>query len=264
MRLTEEEVIAKIKIIRKNNASFESTKALEDLQKNYQGFIQKKINALHPSLTLRDDMVNQSVITLYDAALKFDECKKVKFITYYGSLLGPALFKCALDASTVSKTAYIINEITKVQEFIDEFNQLNRRQPSVKEISDNMNISVNKVVEYLDYMKTTKVDEVDTYNDTSIDPNALLEVLGERDKSEEYKSRQIELIEYELTLIEDMNKDIFLMHIGLLNKKENGKSLTFKEIGEIYGISDEAVRKRYLRTVKQIKNNIDKALEKEI
>lgn len=203
-------------------------------------------------LTL-SDLVNEGNLGLIKAAEKFDETKGFKFISYAVWWVRQSILQALANQSrTIRLPVNQVANLTKINKFIREFEQDENRKPSVKEISEFIKISEEKVSDLLEIScKCASIDspigdeEDDVYlvnlipNDTP-DPDDTLDK-----ESVNYS------IHKALKVLSLREHDVILMLFGL----DGVKCQTMTEIAKKFGITSERIRQIRDQALDKLKRN---------
>lgn len=197
------------------------------------------------------DLINEGNIGLIKAVEKFDETRGFKFISYAVWWIRQSIIQAIMKQSkTIRLPSNKIASLNKLNKIFNEFEQKNYRTPSIQELSEESDMSID-IVE--DLMKSTNKCVSISAPFSSEDEGSLLDVLVDdcfpnTDNKLLVESLSIEL-EKALSTIPLRQREIVRMLFGI-----NCKEMPMEEIGAKFGISRERVR--------QIKENAIKKLQK--
>lgn len=189
------------------------------------------------------DLISEGNIGLWEAVDKFDVNKGFKFISYAVWWIRQSMMHALNEHSRLLRLPRSqilqLNQITKASK---EFEQVNGRPPSTKELSDLTEVEESKIEQLLNLnIKPTSYDTpIGEEAGTLIDliPNQNIENT-DASLSKESKQKEINSI---LNLLTDREHDILIMYFGI-----NGDPLTLYEIADKFCLTHERAR--------QIKNN---------
>lgn len=198
------------------------------------------------------DLINEGNIGLIKAAKRFDETRGFKFISYAVWWIRQAICQAIADQSRIVRLPLnqvgIINKSKKV---IAHLEQMYQRPPTIEEIAEGMDLSVDKVNELLRINNhpqsmdspvspddDTKFSDVFIYNtEKDTDQNLMNESLNSEINA---------ILEKVLT---ENEKKVIRLSFGINTTHEH----TLDEIADKLGISRERVRQLKERALKRLK-----------
>ncbi len=204
-------------------------------------------------LTL-EDLINEGNLGLIEAAKRYDHTKGFKFISYAVWWIRQSILKAAADNSrTIRLPHNRLGEIQKINKATIEFEQKNERLPTAIELSEVVDMDVDKVENSLKMSKKQISVDAPMLNDE--DNNSLISIL----ENTETKAPNATLlheslaqdIERSLQYLKGIEAEVIKAFFGLDGRKE----LTLEEIGINYGLTRERIRQikeRGLRRLRRI------------
>lgn len=200
-------------------------------------FIAKRYQC--PGVSL-PDLINEGNIGLIRAARKFDEKLGVRFITYAIWWIKQAIFQCLSEQGHIVRVpSNWSSAICKIQKERDRLSQELGRDPTNREISQEIQVSIKKVNKMMPHCLPHY--SLEAGSDTQDDM-----ILGDSLPDEESPGPMEEVLNRNLKrFISLMLKDIRKREAKILEYYYglgNSKPMTLEEIGKIFGVTRERVR----------------------
>lgn len=185
------------------------------------------------------DLINEGNVGLINAAMKFDETRGFKFISYAVWWVRQSILQALADKSRLVRLPLNqIGYVSKVNHFYHDFMQKNNRAPSLDEVADALGMEKNKVNAALltsgkhISMNAPLIDDEDS---------CLLDLLTNDDKGNADSSlisdSLKEEVHHALDLLPERESQVIRMYFGI-----NTPELSLEEIGEKLNLSRERVR----------------------
>ncbi len=196
-----------------------------------------------------EDLVSEGNIGLIKAANKWDESRGIKFISYAVWWVRQSILQSLADNSrSIRLPLNQINSLNKIKSSVNQLEQLLDRTPSAIELSEFLNIDLDKIETTLDCQK--KIVSLDTPIGDE-DELCLLDTISSESKTDD-------LINHS-----DLTKTL-LGEISKLTEKEqfvikstfgfDSEVKTTSEIAIHLGLSDERVRQIKKSGLKKLSN----------
>lgn len=185
------------------------------------------------------DLINEGNVGLINAAMKFEETRGFKFISYAVWWVRQSILQALADKSRLVRLPLNqIGYVSKVNHFYHDFMQKNNRAPSLDEVADALGMEKSKVNAALltsgkhISMNAPLIDDEDS---------CLLDLLTNDDKGNADSSlisdSLKEEVHHALDLLPERESQVIRMYFGI-----NTPELSLEEIGEKLNLSRERVR----------------------
>ena len=185
------------------------------------------------------DLINEGNVGHINAAMKFDETRGFKFISYAVWWVRQSILQALADKSRLVRLPLNqIGYVSKVNHFYHDFMQKNNRAPSLDEVADALGMEKSKVNAALltsgkhISMNAPLIDDEDS---------CLLDLLTNDDKGNADSSlisdSLKEEVHHALDLLPERESQVIRMYFGI-----NTPELSLEEIGEKLNLSRERVR----------------------
>ncbi len=198
------------------------------------------------------DLINEGNLGLIKAALRFDETRGFKFISYAVWWIRQSVLQAlAEQARIVRLPLNKIGSINKINKAFSVLEQQFEREPTADEIAKVLNISLKEVKEYL--KSSGRHVSMDAPL-SSEDDGDMYDVIASNDDElpdNELISHSLRLeIERILTTLSLRESDIIRLYFGLNNKHP----YSLDEIGEEFGLTRERVRQIKEKAIRRLKH----------
>jgi RNA polymerase primary sigma factor len=206
------------------------------------------------------DLINEGNLGLIKAAEKFDETRGFKFISYAVWWIRQSILQALAEQSRIVRLPLNqVGSLNKINKAFSKFEQENERKPSPEELSEVLDIPVDKIAD------TMKVSGRHISVDAPFvegEDNSLLDVMinddspnADRVLINESLSKEIERV-LAFTL-SDRKRDIVKKFFGI-----GVAEMTLEEIGDEFGLTRERVRQIKEKAIRKLRPNAKSKLLK--
>lgn len=204
----------------------------------------------HQGLSL-PDLINEGNLGLMKAAKKFDETRGFKFISYAVWWIRQSILQALAEQSRIVRLPLNqVGAVNKIYRFFAEFQQIYNREPTTKEISEELDITQKKIFQVLKAAgKHMSMDAPLTNDD---DSNRLVDIMENDgiDPSDNMliKESLLKEIERALSTLPERESVIIKHFFGV-----NDEELSLREIGDKLGLTRERVRQLKERALRKLR-----------
>ncbi len=199
------------------------------------------------------DLINEGNLGLIKAAEKFDETRGFKFISYAVWWIRQSILQALAEQSRIVRLPLNqVGSLNKINKAFSKFEQENERKPSPEELSEVLDIPVDKIAD------TMKVSGRHISVDAPFvegEDNSLLDVMinddspnADRALINESLSKEIERVL--IFTLSDRERDIVKKFFGL-----GVAEMTLEEIGDEFGLTRERVRQIKEKAIRKLRPN---------
>jgi len=227
-------------------------KALEKLTRANLRFVVSVAKQYQNQGLSLPDLINEGNLGLIKAAEKFDETRGFKFISYAVWWIRQSILQALAEQSRIVRLPLNqVGSLNKISKELSKFEQEHERRPSAEELSERMDIAVDKISD------TMKVSGRHISVDAPFvegEDNSLLDVLVNNDSPLADRSLVSESLSKEidraLDQLQDREKDIIRMFFGI-----GMQEMTLEEIGDKFALTRERVRQIKEKAIRKLRTD---------
>lgn len=227
-------------------------KALEKLTRANLRFVVSVAKQYQNQGLSLPDLINEGNLGLIKAAEKFDETRGFKFISYAVWWIRQSILQAlAEQARIVRLPLNQVGSLNKISKAFQKFEQENERRPSAEELADELEMSVDKVID------TLKVSGRHISMDAPFvegEDNSLLDVLINEDAPIADRTLINESLQKEidraLSTLTERESDIIKMFFGI-----GYQEMTLEEIGDKFQLTRERVRQIKEKAIRRLRQD---------
>ena len=196
------------------------------------------------------DLINEGNVGLIKAAQKFDETRGFKFISYAVWWIRQSILQALAEQSRIVRLPLNqVGSLNKINKAISKFEQDFQRKPSSEELSEILDIDVDKISESVSVNgRHTSLDA--PFSDS--EDNSLMDVLTDADAPNTDSSLNQESLSVEvdraLSQLSPREPDILKMFFGI-----GGQEMTLEEIALKFDLTRERVRQIKEKAIRRLK-----------
>lgn len=205
------------------------------------------------------DLINEGNVGLIKAAEKFDETRGFKFISYAVWWIRQSILQALAEQSRIVRLPLNqVGSLNKINKAYAAFEQRNQRKPSPEELSEELDMPVEKITETL--KASGRHTSIDAPFEEGED-NTLLDVLQNNDSPVADKALLNESLSKEidraLSTLSTKESEIVKMFFGISTQE-----MTLEEIGDKFGLTRERVRQIKEKAIRKLRSSSKNSLLK--
>ncbi len=228
-------------------------KALEKLTRANLRFVVSVAKQYQNQGLSLPDLINEGNVGLIKAAMKFDETRGFKFISYAVWWIRQSILQAIAEQSRLVRLPLNqVGSVTKINRVLSRFEQENERRPNVGEIADCVDLPEEKIAEAMKANATRHVSVDAPFSDS--EDGSLLDVMPSTDTPSTDNQMDMESLHEEIvrlfSLLDDKERDVLTAFFGIGQQEK-----TLEEIGKKYDLTRERVRQIKEKAIRRLRNS---------
>lgn len=206
------------------------------------------------------DLINEGNLGLIKAAQRFDETKGFKFISYAVWWIRQSILQAVAEQSRLVRLPLNqVGNLTKIKKTSSRLEQLYHRQPTIKEIAEELDLPEDKVIAAF-RMNTKQVSmdaPIGDDEDMSLIDTIIPEGVLDTDENITRKFDGAE-IRRSMSILTDKEREIVNLYFGI----DASHNYTLEEIAYRLDLTRERVRQIKDKALKKLKQHPNKSLQR--
>ena len=206
------------------------------------------------------DLINEGNVGLIKAAQRFDETKGFKFISYAVWWIRQSILQAVAEQSRLVRLPLNqVGALSKIKKTSTRLEQLYHRQPTVKEIADELDLPEHKVMAA--FRMNAKELSMDAPIGEDEDMSLIDTIIPESSTStDENLIRNIDGAEIRrsMSILSEKEREILNLYFGI----DVSHNYTLEEIAYRLDLTRERVRQIKDKALKKLKQNPNKSLHR--
>lgn len=226
--------------------------ALEKLTKANLRFVVSVAKQYQNNGLTLGDLINEGNVGLIKAAMRFDETRGFKFISYAVWWIRQSILQALAEQSRVVRLPLNrVGSLNKISKTFSDLEQRFQREPSAEEMADEMQVSLEEVRSTMQTGgRHISVDAPFVQGESNNLLDVLINDTEETPDSNLMRDSLKREVSRALATLPERESEIISDYFGL-----NGNhSLTLEEIGEKFNITRERVRQIKEKATKRLKH----------
>jgi RNA polymerase primary sigma factor len=199
------------------------------------------------------DLINAGNLGLLKAATRFDETRGFKFISYAVWWIRQSILQALAEQSRIVRLPLNrIGLLNKIEKLFGELEQVYQREPSTKEIADELKMRPSDIIDAL-YNASNHLSLDAPFNQD--EENSLLDMLESDDEpspeTKLIKESMMSEIERILSSLTAREAQVVRLYFGI----DCEHPLTLEEIGESFNLTRERVRQIKEKAIQRLRHH---------
>ncbi len=198
-----------------------------------------------------EDLVEEGILGLIEAAKRFDPDRNVKFLSYAGWWIREAILNALHHGSrAVEIPRRMMHHFLKLKKKSRELRSKIGRTPTVEELAQELGMDEKKVGRLM-MIKNNDLSLSSHFKDENLTLGSIIPAQEEDVADKVFKKKVREKIMAAVNSLDDREAKILKLRFGL----EDGVQRTLEEVGREMGLSKERVRQLELKALKELRRN---------
>ncbi len=198
-----------------------------------------------------EDLVEEGILGLIEAAKRFDPDRNVKFLSYAGWWIREAILNALHHgARAVEVPRRMMQHYLKLRKKSKELKSKFGRTPTVEELAEELGMD-EKRVDKLMMIKNNDLSLSSQFKDEELTLGAIIPEEEEDVAEKVFKKKLREKIRSAVDSLNEREAKVLKLRFGL----EDGVPRTLEEVGRELGLSKERVRQLELKALKELRRN---------
>lgn len=206
------------------------------------------------------DLINEGNLGLIKAAQRFDETKGFKFISYAVWWIRQSILQAVAEQSRLVRLPLNqVGNLTKIKKTSSRLEQLYHRQPTIKEIADELDLPEDKVTAA--FRMNTKQVSMDAPVGDDDDMSLIDTIIPDgASGADDVIARKYDTAEIRrsMSILTDKEREIVNLYFGI----DVSHNYTLEEIAYRLDLTRERVRQIKDKALKKLKQNPNKSLQR--
>ncbi len=199
----------------------------------------------------RDDLISSGVIGLVEAAHRYDPDREATFVTFAYRRVKGSIMDYLRKQDVLSKSAR--KRLDRIRDFIQSFREENGRKPSIDEISDELDLSEERVLDALSNDKwnylTSLEKPIEDGEGGRTELSALVPARTDTPLEKVEHKEQVDLVSEAIKELSEQQQQVIVMYYY--------KELYMKEIAEVLEVSESRVSQIHTKALYDLGKNLE-------
>ncbi len=198
-----------------------------------------------------EDLVEEGILGLIEAAKRFDPNRNVKFLSYAGWWIREAILNALHHGSrAVEIPRRMMHHYLKLKRKSRELRNRFGRTPTVEELARELDMDEEKVGKLM-MIKNNDLSLSSQYRDEELTLGAIIPEQEEDVADRVFRKKLREKIMSAVDSLSERQAKILKLRFGL----EDGVPRTLEEVGKAMGLSKERVRQLEMKALRELRRN---------
>lgn len=226
--------------------------ALEKLTKANLRFVVSVAKQFNGNGLTLGDLINEGNVGLIKAAMRFDETRGFKFISYAVWWIRQSIMQALAEQSRIVRLPLNrLGSINKISKTFSQLEQQFQREPSPEEMAEVMNVSLEEIVSNISVSsRHISMDAPFVQGEDNSLLNTLIDTNMDTPDSKLISGSLQNEIGRALATLTERESDVLSLYYGV----NQSNSMSLEEIGEKLNITRERVRQIKEKAIQRLRN----------